>query len=310
MRTEQKSSIVLDVARPRKGAGGSAHRFGGDWTDEKLAAIGKYLSAYTTALTGKFKLAYIDAFAGTGYRTSRRIDDDASLLFPDLAATETSKMLDGSATIALKTKPRFNKCIFIERDPARCAALAGLRDEFSDLAADIDVRQVEANSEIQRLCKLNWRANRAVLFLDPYGMQVEWETIKAVAGTRAIDLWLLFPLGIGVNRLLTRSGDIPPDWRSSLDRLLGKTDWWDAFYKVTTIKNLLGEEERRVEKASIDVIGSYFVDRLRSVFEKVSEPKVLKNRANCPLYLLCFAAGNPKGAPIAVGIANHILKVA
>ena len=42
----------------------------------------------------------------------------------------------------------------------------------------------------------------------------------------------------------------------------------------------------------------------------ITAVKVLKNRANCPLYLLCFAAGNPKGAPIAVGIANHILKVA
>jgi three-Cys-motif partner protein len=298
------------VVTRRKKPVGSAHRFGGDWTDEKLAAIGKYLSAYTTALTGKFKLAYIDAFAGTGYRTSQSSDEDVNLIFPDLATTETTKMLDGSATIALKTAPRFDKYIFIERDAGRCAALAGLRDGFPDLAADIDIRQGESNAEIQRLCKLNWRAHRAVLFLDPYGMQVEWETIKAVAGTHAIDLWLLFPLGIGVNRLLTRSGDIPPDWRPSLDRLLGTTDWWDAFYKVTTIKNLLGEEERRVEKASVEVIGGYFVDRLRSVFEKVSEPKVLKNRANCPLYLLCFAAGNPKGAPIAVGIANHILKVA
>jgi hypothetical protein len=31
---------------------------------------------------------------------------------------------------------------------------------------------------------------------------------------------------------------------------------------------------------------------------------------NNPLYLLCFAAGNDKGAPIAVKIANHILKEA
>ena len=67
---------------------GPAHRFGGDWTDEKLAAIGKYLSAYTTALTGKFKLAYIDAFAGTGYRTSRSSDEDANLIFPDLATVQ------------------------------------------------------------------------------------------------------------------------------------------------------------------------------------------------------------------------------
>jgi three-Cys-motif partner protein len=297
------------MGNPPQGIGGSAHRFGGDWTNDKLAAIGKYLSAYTTALTGKFKLAYIDAFAGTGYRTSES-HDDPNLIFPDLATSDTSKMLDGSATIALKTRPRFNKYIFIEKDAARCAALAQLRRDFPDLGADIDIRQGEANTEIQGLAKLNWRAHRAVLFLDPYGMQVDWDTIRAVAGTRAIDLWLLFPLGIGVNRVLTRSGDIPPAWRPSLDRLLGTTDWWDAFYKVTTVKNLLGEEERRVEKASVDVIGRYFVERLRSVFEKVSEPKVLKNRMNCPLYLLCFAAGNPKGAPIAVRIANHILKVA
>jgi three-Cys-motif partner protein len=45
-----------------------AHRFGGDWTTEKLTILGGYLSAYTTALKKqKFKTGYIDAFAGTGY---------------------------------------------------------------------------------------------------------------------------------------------------------------------------------------------------------------------------------------------------
>ena len=42
----------------------------------------------------------------------------------------------------------------------------------------------------------------------------------------------------------------------------------------------------------------------------VAEPGVLRNSSNNPLYLLCFAAGNDKGAPIAVKIANHILKEA
>src|SRR5437762_2149028 len=42
-RTEQKSSIVTNVARPRKTTVGRAHPFGGDWTDEKLAAIARYL---------------------------------------------------------------------------------------------------------------------------------------------------------------------------------------------------------------------------------------------------------------------------
>ncbi|MDX1417453.1 MAG: hypothetical protein R3293_24830 [Candidatus Promineifilaceae bacterium] len=43
--------------------------FGGDWTEEKLSRIKEYLGQYTTALKNQpFRTAYIDAFAGTGYR--------------------------------------------------------------------------------------------------------------------------------------------------------------------------------------------------------------------------------------------------
>lgn len=62
-------------------------------------------------------------------------------------------------------------------------------------------------------------------------------------------------------------------------------------------------------KATADTIGRYFNDRLKSVFVDVArESGVLRNSRNCPLYLLCFAAANPNGAPIALKIANHILK--
>lgn len=128
-------------------------------------------------------------------------------------------MLDGSARLALQTEPRFDKSIFIERNSERCAHLEQLKDEFPLLAQDIDIHRRDANEEIQALCsKGSWRSHRAVLFLDPYGMQVEWKTIEAIAATKAIDLWLLFPLGIGVNRLLTKSGDIPDSWRRATRR--------------------------------------------------------------------------------------------
>jgi len=151
-----------------------------------------------------------------------------------------------------------------------------------------------------------------VLFLDPYGMQVEWPTIEAIAKTKAIDLWLLFPLGIGVSRLLTRSGEIPKGWRTRLDKLLGTTTWYDEFYKVEHKADLFGNDEERVVKATNETIARYFNNRLKTIFPEngVAEPGVLRNSSNNPLYLLCFAAGNDKGAPIAVKIANHILKEA
>lgn len=49
------------------------HRFGGTWTEEKLAALREYLSAYTQILKNKrLTRYYIDAFAGTGDRTRLR----------------------------------------------------------------------------------------------------------------------------------------------------------------------------------------------------------------------------------------------
>lgn len=211
--------------------------------------------------------------------------------------------------MALKVTPRFDRYIFVDSSPARCAQLETLKEEFPNVADDITIRTADANLEIQKLCAMNWKSHRAVLFLDPYGMQVEWPTIAAVASTKAIDMWLLFPLGIGVNRLLTKSGDISDSWRSRLDKLLGTADWYDEFYTVESTPTLFGTDEQRVIKAATETIGRYFNERLKSVFAGVSEnPAVLRNSKNCPLYLLCFAAGNARGAPIAIRIADNLLK--
>lgn len=296
--------------RKRPTSRGKAHRFGGDWTTTKLRILREYLKGYTTALKNTpFRTAYIDAFAGTGYRTLREDAGAPNLVFPDLAADAPQALLDGSARLALQVSPRFDKYIFIERSAERCRELEGLKLQFPALATDVDVRRGEANAEIRTLCAKDWSANRAVLFLDPYGTQVEWATIEAVAATKAVDLWVLFPLGIGVNRLLTRTGEIPPSWRRRLDTLLGTDAWYDAFYRVEHTPTLFDSQETRVVKATIETIGRYFNGRLEGIFAGVSdEPRVLLNSANCPLYLLCFAVGNAKGAPIALRIANHLLK--
>lgn len=51
----------------------NAQRFGGPWTEQKLNALGHYLSAYLAIFTRNAKAArftrhYVDAFAGSGLR--------------------------------------------------------------------------------------------------------------------------------------------------------------------------------------------------------------------------------------------------
>lgn len=299
----------------KNSASNKDHQFGGPWTEIKLRVLKEYMAAYTTALKKQsFHKLFIDAFAGTGYRTTREIrsgdGNEQGLLFPDLADDEPQKLLEGSARLALKTDPPFDEFIFIELDPERCKQLEDLKTEFPNKSGQIQVQCGDANVVLQNLCEqLDWTHRRAVVFLDPYGMQVDWTTLVAIARTKAIDLWILFPLGIGTNRLLTRSGQIPEGWKNAISRLLGHENWYREFYDIEESPDLFGHIASSVKKKPIDVIGKHFNNRLKTIFEGVAEPPgVLYNSALNPLYLLCFAAGNRNGAPIAVRIAKNLLK--
>ena len=287
------------------------HQFGGKWTTEKVERVAKYHHAYITIMKEQaLRFAYIDAFAGTSYRTQKRSEVQGELLFPEFAERETRRFLEGSVRIALQVTPRFNKYIFIEKELTRCYELNKLKEDFPDLANDIQIINADANSYIADLClNYSWKKNRAVLFLDPYGMEVEWSTIEAIASSKAIDLWLLFPLGVAVNRLLRRDGQIDGSVKKKLDRFFGTKDWFNQFYQPKTKDSLFGTEVTIEKVVNFEGIKRYFVKRLKSVFADAAEnPLQLYNSKNNPLYLLCFAVGNKKGAPIAIKIAQDILK--
>jgi len=285
-------------------------QFGGDWSADKLERVRKYLGAYTTILSKyPYRIAYIDAFAGTGYQILKSDERADQLLFPELAEQEPQTFLVGSARMALQVRPRFTKYIFVEQDHNRFAELEKLKTDFPDMAQDIIMVQADCNAYLQDVClNYNWKKNRAVLFLDPFGMQVQWETIKAIASTEAIDLWVLFPLGVAVNRLLRRDAHIGDKWRQRLDDLFGTPDWYDQFYQRRTRQTLFGEETTTEKVGNFDAIGHFFINRLKTVFAGVVEkPLFLRNSRNNPLYMLCFAAGNNRGASTAIKIASDIL---
>lgn len=284
------------------------HKFGGDWTQTKLDAISKYLSAYMKIFKGNerarwFTTNYIDAFAGTGFRSGASTEA-GSALFEDEDAAEFQQ---GSVTVALETNPAFDKYIFVDRKPEHVAALVELKKHYSD--RNIQVIQNDANLFLPEWCSnTDWKTNRAVVFLDPYGAQVEWKTIEVIARTKAVDLWLLFPLGQAVNRMLT-SKEPSPAWSERLDRLFGSDEWREEFYKPSKQESLFSSEPELKKVADFDAIGRYFVQRLQTEFTEVAEkPLALFNSKNIPIYLLCFAAANPKGAKTAIKIADYILR--
>jgi three-Cys-motif partner protein len=290
------------------------HEFGGDWTTEKLDRVRKYLQAYTIIFdrnprARKLHTIYVDAFAGTGYRTSHPALPDI-LALPELGEADNQAFLKGSARIALEVSPAFKEYIFIEQDPGHTQELNHLKTEFSNRANKIHIVTQDANTYLQVWCRdTDWRLTRAVVFLDPYGMQVEWPVIEALAKTKAVDLWILFPLGVAVNRLLTKSAPPPEKWARALTRIFGTEEWQRVFYPHKKVLTLFGEEDVQTKEADFAKISDFFVERLKNVFSAVApNPLPLMNSKNNPLYLLCFASGNPTGSSTAVKIAQHILR--
>ena len=287
----------------------SKQQFGGDWTTEKLDRLRKYLSAYTRILSKKsFKYAYIDAFAGTGYRESKEPGNQQNLLLTELADIEPQRFLQGSARIALKCDPPFHKYIFIEKAGGKLSELqSNLYREFPEKEKDIIFIRGDANTVIQDRCEKDWRSHRGFVSRSIRNAG-HVATIEAVAKTEAIDLWILFPLGVAVNRMLTKDGQIDEKWKRKLDEIFGRGDWYDAFYQANPQASLFGEATEMQKTADFSVILAYYVDRLKTIFPHVAEnPLQLRNSKNNPLYALFFAAGNPKGGEIAVRIAQHIL---
>jgi three-Cys-motif partner protein len=87
--------------------------FGGGWTEEKLQRVRKYLAAYATIMNKqKFRFAYVDAFAGTGYRNVEQHESPFAKIFPEIFEQESQQFLDGSARIALQVRPPFRQIHF------------------------------------------------------------------------------------------------------------------------------------------------------------------------------------------------------
>ena len=88
----------------------------------------------------------------------------------------------------------------------------------------------------------------ALVLLDPFGMQVDWNSIEQLKGTRT-DLWILIPTGVIVNRLLDRKCELTH--AEKLTSFFGKDEDFlrDYFYKRKKVDTLFAEAFRPMTDA-------------------------------------------------------------
>lgn len=202
--------------------------------------------------------------------------------------------------MALEIPNPFDRYIFIDKNPKRVAELESLRTEYHG-GRTIEIRQGDANDVLKDILKdISKVRHRGYIFLDPFGLQVPWETVNMIAKSGAIEVMINFPLGMALRRMMPKSGDIPPGWQISLDTFFGSPEWRHYAYEESD--DLIGKRTSKIADSE-DRLLAWYRERLRNAFGHVSAARLVTNTRGGRLYHLIWAGPHEAG----LKGANYIL---
>jgi three-Cys-motif partner protein len=265
----------------------------GKWSEEKLELLHKYLSAYAHIMNNQKKTwlkayHYIDAFANAG----------------QARAKDEERYIEGSPVRALQCEPPFDCYWFVERSQWRASQLQELQRRFPKRRIIIqqgDCNEVLRNTIVPRI-ELRSK-QRGLVFLDPYGLQVEWETVELLAKAKTFDVFVNFSL-MGITRLLRLNE--PPTGQAAtlLSKTMGNMDWVQEVYRPPAQLSLFGEPSLVREVIRAEWLARLYADQIATLFPFVSRPVIMLNSKNSPLYALFLASHNKS----ATRIVNDIFR--
>lgn len=273
------------------------NKFGGDWTKTKIEILVEYAKAYLEIMKDRrfFKLMYFDGFAGSGFIINdNKIDIDITV---------------GAARriIEINNPRAFDSYYFVEKIPKNFRLLKkNTVDAFPGkkiyaICDDCNVKLIDLAIFLRDPKNNNYRT---LVYIDPCGMQLQWRSIENLKGLN-IDMWVLVPTGLGVNRLLKKNGDISDAWMEKLELFLGmdKDEIEKKFY-TESLTFFPGLTTKDKEKNVIEKSAQLYKQKLTEVFDFVSKPFALRNSMNTIMYHLFLGSNNAT----AVKIGNDIVK--
>jgi len=283
-------------------------KWGGPWTEKKLDAFSKYVWSYLTIMKKHsfWKTIYFDGFAGSG---TQEKDTKTDLYMQLKLSQEEERTYLGAAerVLTLKGGLSFDYYYFIDKNEKSLKKLQErLKKHF--INRKMVFRSNDANKELYKLSTaLKSKKYVALVFLDPFGMQINWQSIEQLKGTRS-DVWILVPTGVIVNRMLDKAGKLK--FSKKLEAFFGLSisEIRDYFYRKHNVQTLFGEEEiiTKVSKP-IEKIARLYVERMKTIWKYVTEePLVLKNNNGVPIFHFVFASNNLPAKQIAKQIIQKV----
>ena len=290
----------------------NSQSWGGSWTERKLNAFTKYVSAYLTVMkrNSYWKTIYFDGFAGSGDRKP----NCNTPLYKQLMLTKQDESLYMGAAervLSLPNNLSFDFYYFIEANEESLFKLqTKLSAQQESNTNRLQFRSGDCNKWLIELSKaMNNKNNNfaSLVLLDPFGMQINWTSIESLRDTRT-DIWILIPTGVIVNRLLDKNCVLKHSKKLQAFFGLNEEEIIQYFYKKDTNTTLFGEEEitRKVNRP-IEKIADLYAQRLRTIWKFVTDkPLSLENSRGVSIFHFVFASNNENALKIAKQIIKKI----
>jgi three-Cys-motif partner protein len=243
----------------------------GPWSTDKHHFLRRYIDGFTTAMKGKrwSGLHYIDLFASAG-----------------IEQIEGGPLEWGSALIAAQAPHRFDGLHLCELSRRRFEALSQRLPRFPQPNPP-QIVLGDANVEVHKIAASIPPRTLSLAFLDPHGLHLNFETIRALANRR-IDLIIFFPDHL--DALRNWEFVYHDDPNSNLDRVLGTSMWREAI-KINA----------KSEWATI--LCGLYKKQIASLGYTFFEEERISNRSGRYLYKLIFCTSAEAGIRIWRGVS-------
>jgi len=245
----------------------------GPWAEEKYQYVGMYAQLFSTGMKNKWPhRIYLDLFSGPGYSKVR----------------ETNRVVLGSPMIALSLPDRFDSYVFADENSE---SLDALRTRVSRLGLSVTPTYIpgDANETVGRvlevISKTPSKSTLSFCFLDPYKLNLHFETVQRIAEGRAVDFLILLALYVDANRNVSF---YVAEGNRTIDLFLGDAHWRPRWKAV-----------ERGGKTIVEFLASEYSTRMRQIgYLPMSIEDMVKIRTHdrrLPLYYLAFFSKHETG---------------
>lgn len=245
----------------------------GPWAQDKYRYVGMYAELFATGMKNKWpRRVYLDLFAGPGYSKLR----------------DSGRVVLGSPLIALNLPDLFDAYVFSDDNPA---ALEALRIRVARVRAETAVTYVpgDANAAVKRIVEVmsspDMKGALSFCFLDPYKLNIHFDTVRRIAEGRPVDFLILLALYVDANRNLQW---YLADGNPTIDRFLGDQTWRSRW-----------KEAQRDGASIVEFLAKEYSDHMSQIgYLPMTLEDMVKVRTyekNLPLYFLAFFSRHRQG---------------